>query len=262
MVIGFKKSNQRRQQGDARRDERDWQGAVEHYTAHLESSPDDVDIWVQLGHAHKEIGQLDAAQRAYFRALSIGPPSADIYVQIGHVEKLYGRAESAYHWYQRALDIDGAFEPALLEFRNRGSHRTNPIAQADVGPPSAGVGAMMSRIEAAERRLGNVDDLGHAMRALGGEMQRIRGIIDAQEVRLKQLAASNDSLQQQVKASLVEQSSRLAELEKTPATTRNHLASLLTQYHAVSDLEGELKALRTAVTELQRQIRDSGRSAP
>lgn len=49
-------------------------------------------------------------------------------------------------------------------------------------------------------------------------------------------------------------SSRIAEIEKTPTPTRHRLATLLTQYQAVSNLEGELQAQRMALTELQQQV--------
>jgi cytochrome c-type biogenesis protein CcmH/NrfG len=59
--------------GDAARDGRDWAGAAAHYRAHLDRHAGDGGIWVQLGHALKEAGDLPGAEAAYRHAAALRP---------------------------------------------------------------------------------------------------------------------------------------------------------------------------------------------
>jgi cytochrome c-type biogenesis protein CcmH/NrfG len=57
---------------DAMRDGRRWPDAAAAYQAVLDRAPQRAPIWVQLGHARKESGDLPAAEAAYRRAESSG----------------------------------------------------------------------------------------------------------------------------------------------------------------------------------------------
>ena len=63
-------------------------------------------IWVQLGHALKETGRIDAALSAYHRSLALDPSNADTHLQLGHALKLQGRMSDAVASYTRALGLD------------------------------------------------------------------------------------------------------------------------------------------------------------
>lgn len=63
--------------GDAARQNRDWLNAVSQYRRYLEHRPHDAPIWVQLGHAHKELKRMDDAADAYVNALKVIPNDAD-----------------------------------------------------------------------------------------------------------------------------------------------------------------------------------------
>jgi cytochrome c-type biogenesis protein CcmH/NrfG len=54
----------------------------------LDRAPQRAPIWVQLGHARKESGDLPAAEAAYRRSLALAPDTADTHLQLGHVLKL------------------------------------------------------------------------------------------------------------------------------------------------------------------------------
>ncbi|HEY1425655.1 MAG TPA: tetratricopeptide repeat protein, partial [Caulobacteraceae bacterium] len=58
-----------RREGDAARDLGDWAGAERHYRQHLARKPTDAAIWVQLGHAQKELDHLEDAEASYRKAI-------------------------------------------------------------------------------------------------------------------------------------------------------------------------------------------------
>jgi glycosyltransferase involved in cell wall biosynthesis len=91
---------------DKARDARIWSTAALHYRIALDINPNLAPIWVQYGHALKELGERVEAERAYHRALSIDADVADTYLQLGHVQKLLGRVKEAESSYLQALLID------------------------------------------------------------------------------------------------------------------------------------------------------------
>lgn len=106
-------------EADAARDGRDWPLAAKLYAQALStqtlppaSTPADEQrmpplwpIWVQLGHARKESGDLVAAEAAYLLALRLEPAEADSWLQLGHLLKITGRAGLAARAYLRALRL-------------------------------------------------------------------------------------------------------------------------------------------------------------
>jgi len=109
--------DQMRRLGDDARDKKDWERCISFYEEYLESAPEDDDIWVQLGHAYKEHGHLELAERCYLRSLSIAPLNPDTHLQLGHVEKLRGHGFQAMARYRKALDIAPDYEAAIEECR-------------------------------------------------------------------------------------------------------------------------------------------------
>ncbi len=92
--------------GSTANNQRDWKSAREHYAAALAIDPDLWAVWVQLGHALKEQGQLEEAEAAYRRSLAIVPENCDTWLQLGHVLKLRGKLRFALAAYVRAWEID------------------------------------------------------------------------------------------------------------------------------------------------------------
>ncbi len=105
---GRMRENKHRRLGDAARDRREWPVAATHYRAHLNQPgrEQDAPIWVQLGHAEKESGRLDAALPAYRKAVALTPEIADCHLQLAHCLKLMGQASEALEAYNEALRID------------------------------------------------------------------------------------------------------------------------------------------------------------
>jgi lipopolysaccharide biosynthesis protein len=110
--------------GDEARDRRDWTVAAKNYRDHLEETPGDLPIWVQLGHALKESGKLTDALAAYYCALRLDPADADLLLNLGHLYKMTGDKTCALVFYKRSLERDG-----------------NPDARQELQAIIAGVGA-------------------------------------------------------------------------------------------------------------------------
>ncbi len=89
------KSFSHRKTGDRHRDSREWKQAAAAYRKHLVSYPDDAAIWIQLGHALKESGDLAAAEQAYDRSVSAAPNEPEGRVHLAHVLKRQGKHTEA-----------------------------------------------------------------------------------------------------------------------------------------------------------------------
>jgi len=51
--------------------------------AYTARSPNDADGWNELGHAHRKLGDMDAALSAYDKALTINPKHRDAHEYLG-----------------------------------------------------------------------------------------------------------------------------------------------------------------------------------
>lgn len=89
------KSVNHRKIGDRHREARDWKQAAAAYRKHLATHPDEAAIWVQLGHALKEDGDLAGAEHAYEQAVSAAPNDADAQLHLGHMLKRQGKHSEA-----------------------------------------------------------------------------------------------------------------------------------------------------------------------
>ena len=96
--------------GDRARDARRWALAAACYSEALDRDPSRDGIWVQNGHALKELGSLARAEVSYRRALSLNSEMGDSHLQLGHVLKLQGNIREAAESYLKALRL----EPSLL----------------------------------------------------------------------------------------------------------------------------------------------------
>ena len=94
-----------RASGDLARDAQRWAEAVLAYQAYLKRVPTDSAIWVQLGHALKELGDLSGGETSYRCALEQQPKDADLHLQLGHVLKLQGRQREALEAYRRSFTL-------------------------------------------------------------------------------------------------------------------------------------------------------------
>ncbi len=107
------------------RDRRAWAEAAQLFGEALRADPSLAHVWVQLGHARKELGELDAAADAYRRAGELEPGAADPLLHLGHLRKLEGDGPAAARLYMDAVqnephhpdavsELHAAVDPALL----------------------------------------------------------------------------------------------------------------------------------------------------
>lgn len=108
-------------EADAARDRRDWASAAFYYLQAVDLYPGKVALFVQLGHAYKEMGDFEVALEAYRHFLDEEPDDADIHLQLGHLYNKMNDPEAAVEWYSRAqvlapedADIVGHVESARL----------------------------------------------------------------------------------------------------------------------------------------------------
>lgn len=130
--------------GDAARDRRAWKSAARHYRGSLALNPDRTDLWVQLGHALKESGDLAGAADAYRCAIEREPENADTHLQLGHLFKLEKRWSDAAAAYVAALKLDMSLEDPARELREM-LERETPLSNSGV------VVAMLGHVRRAQR---------------------------------------------------------------------------------------------------------------
>lgn len=113
-ILSTKHNMNYRRKGNQCRDARDWPGAVAAYTQHLVENNADQPIWVQLGHAWKEQGQLEEALKAYQGAVDLDIDDADANSHLADILLRLGRDEEALAAYQRL----NAVVPSVEAIRN------------------------------------------------------------------------------------------------------------------------------------------------
>ena len=119
-------------QADGLRDARRWSEASQAYEVVLQVAPHRAEIWVQLGHARKEGGDLTGAVSAYERAIALRPDLADTHLQLGHALKLAGRLSEAITAYALAARLDRSTENAALELVELGASSRLPDPGDDI----------------------------------------------------------------------------------------------------------------------------------
>jgi glycosyltransferase involved in cell wall biosynthesis/Flp pilus assembly protein TadD len=81
----------------------------------IAQDPAAFDIAVQLGHAHKEIGEYDRAAELYYTVLK-QRPNDDLHLQIGHLEKLRKQFSRALDHYKMATELNPSNLDARREY--------------------------------------------------------------------------------------------------------------------------------------------------
>ena len=105
---------------DGARDARDWTTAAQFYSQALAIDPKMSAIWIQLGHATKESGDVEGAEGAYRNAIELSPEDSDAHLQLGHALKLRGRIDKAVDAYIQALALDPKNKHARRELVSLG----------------------------------------------------------------------------------------------------------------------------------------------
>jgi len=90
LVVPRVRSNMAVDEGDMRRERREWSKAAQCYARALQICPDRRPIWVQLGHVLKEQGDADAALAAYRRACALPGEDDDAHWHLGLLARRLG----------------------------------------------------------------------------------------------------------------------------------------------------------------------------
>ena len=72
----------------------DWKQVEAHMAVYVVRNPGDADAWNELGHAHRKLGNMDAALSDYDKALKINPKHkgaheylGEAYLQMGDLQR-------------------------------------------------------------------------------------------------------------------------------------------------------------------------------
>lgn len=127
------------------RDSRDWATAAALYEIYLAEPPASREghIWVQLGHARKEAGNLSGAVKAYQQALKLAPNVADTYLHLGHLQYRMGAAQEGIASLREALRHDpdiGDAREAVEDFTQQTIDSGDPGTRPRRGPRSMRLG--------------------------------------------------------------------------------------------------------------------------
>ena len=92
--------------GDAARDRHDWIEAATAYARHVERVPGDTAIWIQLGHARKEGGDLAGADAAYATAVTLDGDDSDLLLIYGRLKRMRGEVLEAARLVRASFEVD------------------------------------------------------------------------------------------------------------------------------------------------------------
>lgn len=172
---------------DEARDGRRWAEAVRRYQMYLRLNPSDHERRVQLGHAFKELGRLEPAERCYLKALKAMPESADLNLQLGHLYKVREEFDRARAHYQRAAALDPDLSDAVAELVAFGES-VSEVPRASAGDAARDKGQWIEAVRAYEAYLerepgdGPIwEQLGHARR----ERRDLHGALQAYQRALE-----------------------------------------------------------------------------
>lgn len=155
---------------DRARDEEAWPEAAKAYLAHLATNPDHWAIWVQQGHASKELGDRETATESYARAIAISADPDPIRHQ-AHLLLQMGRDAQAEQHFRMLFGTP--FEAEARDVLQSMTARTLKGAEAKLSPPSPAAKAVPGRAKsAANHRLVHE---AVEMRLESAEPNRIKG---------------------------------------------------------------------------------------
>lgn len=121
---------------DSRRDQGAWLQAAQFYARVVLLRPEAWPLRVQEGHCLKEAGKVEAALDRYRDAERQAPEDADLQLQIGHAHKLLGQRRDAALAYARALALDPGHAEAQREARASEAWLAQPPPGGAVSPPA------------------------------------------------------------------------------------------------------------------------------
>jgi len=152
---------------NAARDAALWPTAAEHYRRYLQHQPGHAAIWIQLGNAEKEQGELARAEAAYREAVRLDPDDHEAPLHLGHALKLQGRLGEATEAYERSARL-APINRAALELR---------VLRPEAEPPAQAMRRAAPVARAAEREA--LAEARAALAAAPGDHALRRALVEA-----------------------------------------------------------------------------------
>ena len=103
-----------------------WADAARHYAILLRAQPGNRAIWVQQGHALKELGELDRAAGSYQRAIAIDPRDLDARTHLAHLRRRQGLLNEAIDEFAAIIEIDPLNDDACRMLVEAGARHRVP----------------------------------------------------------------------------------------------------------------------------------------
>jgi tetratricopeptide (TPR) repeat protein len=86
--------------------------AVPELKSYLSVHSDDTLAWTILGHASKDAGQLEEAEKAYKEAIRLNPKRVEAITGMGMLARISKDYDAAMRWYEQAIKIDPKYGQA------------------------------------------------------------------------------------------------------------------------------------------------------
>jgi serine/threonine-protein kinase len=85
---------------------RDWQAALDEFRIALERLPNDAELWLWIGYAHRRLGNWNDVFDALDTVMALDPRNVDALSDLGgHSFTALGRYQEAVEWYTRSLEL-------------------------------------------------------------------------------------------------------------------------------------------------------------
>jgi serine/threonine-protein kinase len=85
---------------------RDWQAALKEYRIALEGLPNDAELWVRIGAAHRRLGHWEEALAAFDKLVALDPRNTNALSDLGaNTLRFLRRYREAVDWYSRSLAL-------------------------------------------------------------------------------------------------------------------------------------------------------------
>lgn len=112
--------------GEALRQQRDYEGALQAYLRALNISPDHIEVLFGMAWCYKRLGRLDCAIAAMERAYAAHPRNPVVLYNLSCYWALAGEKEQALSWLGRALRMDSSLRRLIPEESDFNALRNDP----------------------------------------------------------------------------------------------------------------------------------------
>jgi cytochrome c-type biogenesis protein CcmH/NrfG len=88
--------------------------AITNLEAQVAATPNDFQLWTQLGNMYYDTNQPEKAIKAYTRSLELHAGDANLLTDLGVMYRSIGQSKKAIDYFDRAITLDPTHEPSRL----------------------------------------------------------------------------------------------------------------------------------------------------